>query len=82
MWKAFCPYALRHFYATTRLQNGTTRSALCENMGVTEPYLRKHYSHYLTRLATEDLTRMNSAIGIGGTLLPEGSDFTIPDVTR
>ena len=80
--KHFVPYSLRHFYATTRLQNGTTRSALCENMGVTEPYLRKHYSHYLTRLATEDLTRMNSAIGIGGTLLAEGSDFTIPDVTR
>ena len=78
--KKFVPYGIRHFYATTRLQNGTTRSALCENMGVTEPYLRKHYSHYLTRLATEDLTRMNAEIGLGGKILPEGSDFTIPDV--
>ena len=80
--KKFVPYGIRHFYATTRLQNGTTRSALCENMGVTEPYLRKHYSHYLTRLATEDLTRMNAEIGLGGKILPEGSDFTIPDVTE
>ena len=51
-------------------------------MGVTEPYLRKHYSHYLTRLATEDLMKINNEIGIGGTLIPEGEDFVIPDVTE
>jgi len=77
--KRFVPYSLRHFYATTRLQNGTSRTALCENMGVTEPYLRKHYSHYLPRLATEDLTRMRSDIGLGGKFLKEGEDFTLMD---
>jgi hypothetical protein len=51
-------------------------------MGVTEPYLRKHYSHYLTRLATEDLMKMNSDIGIGGRIIPDGEDFTVPDVTE
>ncbi len=80
--KKFLPYGIRHFYATIRLQNGTSRTALCENMGVTEPYLRKHYSHYLTRLATEDLMKMNSDIGIGGRIIPDGEDFTIPDVTE
>ena len=79
--KHFVPYSLRHLYATIRLQNGTTRSALCENMGVTEPYLRKHYSHYLTRLATADLMKMNNDIGLGGKIIPEGNDFAIPEVT-
>ena len=80
--KHFLPYGIRHLYATIRLQNGTSRTALCENMGVTEPYLRKHYSHYLTRLATEDLMKINSDIGIGGTLIPDGEDFVIPEVTE
>ncbi len=80
--KKFLPYGIRHFYATIRLQNGTSRTALCENMGVTEPYLRKHYSHYLTRLATDDLMKMNSDIGIGGRIIPDGEDFIIPDVTE
>ena len=77
--KKFVPYSLRHFYATTRLQNGTSIIALCNNMGVTEPYLRKHYSHFLTRLATDDLMKMNNEIGLGGKLIPEGEDFFIPD---
>ena len=80
--KKFVPYSIRSFYATTRLQNGTSRTALCSNMGMTEPYLRKHYSKYLIRLATEDLTRMNSEIGIGGKIIPEGEDFVIPEVTE
>ena len=50
-------------------------------MGVTEPYLRKHYSHYLTRLATADLMRMDKEMGLGGKLIPEGEDFVVPDVT-
>ena len=79
--KHLVPYALRHFYASIRLQHGTTRSALCENMGVTEPYLRKHYSHYLTRLATADLMKMDKEMGLGGKLIPEGEDFVVPDVT-
>ncbi|QNI43860.1 phage integrase family protein [Synechococcus sp. WH 8101] len=78
--KHLVPYALRHFYASIRLQNGTSRSALCENMGCTEPYLRKHYSHYLNRLATADLMRMNKDIGLGGKVIPEGEDFLVPDV--
>jgi len=78
--KHFVPYALRHFYATIRLQHGTSRSALCENMGVTEPYLRKHYSHYLTRLATADLMKMDQEIGLGGTILADGDDFQVPDL--
>ena len=45
-------------------------------------YTSQHYSHYLTRLATEDLTRMNSEIGLGGKIFPEGSDFIIPHVTE
>ena len=76
--KRLVPYSLRHLYATTRLQNGTSKQALCENMGVSEPYLRKHYSHFLTRLATADLMRMRNDIGLRGEL-KEGGDFTIPD---
>ena len=45
--KHFVPYSIRSFYATTRLQNGTSTYALCKNMGMTEPYLRKHYSKYM-----------------------------------
>lgn len=77
--KHFVPYSLRHLYATTRLQNGTSKEALCRNMGVTEPYLRKHYSHYLTRLATADLMSMRKDIGLGGEMLREGDDFTLND---
>ena len=33
--KHFVPYSLRHFYATTRIQNGTPYDILCRNMGVT-----------------------------------------------
>ena len=79
--KHLVPYGLRHFYATIRLQHGTSISALCQNLGCTEPYLRNHYSHYLNRLATADLTKMDSAIGLGGVLIPEGEDFMVPDVT-
>lgn len=79
--KAFVPYSLRHLYATLRLQHGTTRSALCENMGVTETYLRKHYSHYLTRLATADLMKMDKEIGLGAIPIAEGEDFVIPDLS-
>ena len=77
--KKFVPYSLRHFYATTRLQNGTSKEALCRNMGVTEAYLRKHYDHSLTRLATADLMRMRSDIGMGGKFLKEGEDFALLD---
>ena len=77
----FVPYGIRHFYATTRLQNGTSTYTLCENMGVTEPYLRKHYSKYLNRLATADLMKMNSEIGLGGKIIPDGDDFFIPDIS-
>tara|TARA_Y100000592_G_scaffold101081_1_gene185253 strand:+ start:1088 stop:2479 length:1392 start_codon:yes stop_codon:yes gene_type:complete len=77
--KKFVPYSLRHFYATTRLQNGTSKEALCRNMGVTEAYLRKHYDHSLTRLATADLMRMRDDIGMGGKFLKEGEDFALLD---
>ena len=76
--KKFVPYSLRHFYATTRLQNGTSMIALCNIMGVTEPYLRKHYSYFLSILATDDLMKMNNEIGLGGKLIPEGEEFFIP----
>lgn len=79
--KHFVPYSLRHLYATIRLQHGTSRTALCENMGVTEPYLRKHYSKYLTRLATADLMKMDKDIGLGGKIIPQGEDFVIPELT-
>ena len=79
--KVFQPYALRHFYATTRLQNGTSQQALCENMGVKQQYLNKHYSHYLTRLASDDLMKMNDHIGLGGKIISMGDDFTITDMT-
>ena len=80
--KHFVPYSLRHLYATTRLQHGTSRTALCENMGVTETYLRKHYSKYLTRLATADLMKMDKDIGLGGKIISRGNDFAIPEVTE
>ena len=79
--KRFQPYGLRHFYATTRLQNGTSMEALCKNMGVKQTYLNKHYSHYLTRLASDDLMKMNAHIGLGGKIIPMGDDFTISDMT-
>ena len=79
--KVFQPYALRHFYATTRLQNGTSQQALCDNMGVKQQYLNKHYSHYLTRLASDDLMKMNDHIGLGGKIISMGEDFTITDMT-
>ena len=50
-------------------------------MGVPEPYLRKHYSKYLNRLATADLMKMNSEIGLGGKIIPDGDDFFIPDIS-
>jgi len=77
--KQFVPYSLRHFYATTRLQNGTSTVALCNNMGVGEQYLKKHYSHYLTRLADADLMKMNNEIGVGAKVIPDGEDFFIPE---
>lgn len=77
--KHMTPYSLRHFYATIRLQNGTSTSALCSNMGCTETYLRKHYSHFSNRLATADLMRMNKDIGLGGRVIPEGEDFMVPE---
>jgi len=49
-------------------------------MGVTETYLRKHYSHYLTRLATADLMKMDKEIGLGATPIVDGEDFFVPDV--
>jgi len=77
--KRLVPYSLRHLYATTRLQHGTSHNALCENMGVGESYLKKHYSHFLPRLATEDLTRMRNDIGLDGRFLLEGDDFAVMD---
>ena len=50
-------------------------------MGVTEPYLRKHYSHYLSRLATADLMKMDKEIGLGAIPIAEGEDFVVRDVT-
>ena len=80
--KSFVPYSLRHLYCSIRLQNGTSIYSLSRNMGVTEPYIRKHYSHYLTRLGTEDLMRVNKEIGLGGRLIPKGEDFMVPDMTE
>jgi hypothetical protein len=77
--KRLVPYSLRHMYATTRLQHGISHNALCENMGVGESYLKVHCSHYLPRLATEDLTRMRNDIGLNGRFLREGDDFAVMD---
>ena len=78
--KPFQPYGLRHYYATTRLQNGTSQYALCKNMGVTEPYLRKHYSKYLNRLATKELMKFSKEVGLGGRIIPKGQDFLIDEI--
>ncbi len=78
--KKFQPYSLRHYYATTRLQNGTSQYALCRNMGVTEPYLRKHYSKYLTKLATKELMKFSKDIGLGGDIITDGKDFLIDEI--
>ena len=76
--KRFVPYSLRHFYATTRLQNGTNTQTLCKNMGVGETYLQKHYSHYMVRLDTDELVKINKDLGIGKKVL-SGDDFIIPE---
>jgi hypothetical protein len=47
-------------------------------MGVGEQYLKKHYSHYLTRLADADLMKMNDEIGVGK-VITNGEDFFIPE---
>ena len=80
--KHFVPYLLRHLYATTRLQHGTSRTALCENMVFKETHLRKHYSKYLTRLVTVDIMKMDNDIGLRGQLISRGGDFAIPEVTE
>tara|TARA_B100001964_G_C14098109_1_gene537979 strand:- start:277 stop:429 length:153 start_codon:yes stop_codon:yes gene_type:complete len=49
-------------------------------MGESEPYIRKNYSHYMTRHSSEDLTKINKDIGLGGRVIPDGEDFTITDV--
>jgi len=77
--KKFLPYSLRHWYCSIRLMNGTSLYGLSQNMGVSEPYIRKHYSHYMTRLSSDDLMRKNKDIGLGGRIIPEGEDFTITD---
>ena len=77
--KKFVPYSLRHWYCSIRLLNGTSLYGLSQNMGVTEPYIRKHYSHYMTRHSSEDLTKINKEIGLGGRVIPDGEDFTITD---
>ena len=43
--KKLKPYALRHFYATTRLLNGTPIGKVALNMGCKEKQIRDHYSH-------------------------------------
>lgn len=77
--KKFVPYSLRHWYCSIRLLNGTSLYGLSQNMGVTEPYIRKHYSHYMTRYSSDDLMKINKEIGLGGTIIPDGEDFTITD---
>ena len=77
--KHFVPYSLRHFYATIRKLHGTKNSSLCRNMGCTETYLERHYSHLTPLLAGDDLMRMDDTFGLGGVVIPEGEDFAIPD---
>jgi hypothetical protein len=48
-------------------------------MGMTEPYLRKHYSKYMNRLATDELLKVNRNLGIKGKVF-DGDDFIIKDV--
>ena len=74
--KHFVPYSLRHFYATTRIQNGTPYDILCRNMGVDNKYLRKHYDHSTNRQFTRELTRIKpQGVSLGGRLLKEGEDY-------
>ena len=77
--KKFVPYSLRHLYATTRLQNGTNTYDLCRNMGVQEQYLREHYDHSMSRLATSELIKFRKDLGRGGKILREGQDFALMD---
>ena len=49
-------------------------------MGVTEPYLRKHYSKYLIKLATKDLMKFSKDIGLGGEIITDGKDFLIDEI--
>ena len=62
--KHFDPSSIRYFYATKRLNNGTSTYALCKNMGMTELYLRNHYSKYMNRLATYKLLIVTLNLGI------------------
>jgi len=43
--KKLQPYALRHFYATTRLLNGSRPNRVADNMGCEGKQIKKHYSH-------------------------------------
>ena len=77
-WKELVPYSLRSLYATTRLQNGSPTYALCKNMGMSEKYLNKHYSKFLTSLATKDLIKMQKNLGITEKIF-KGDEFSIPE---
>jgi len=33
----------------------------------------------MTRHSSEDLTKINKEIGLGGRIIPEGEDFTVSD---
>ena len=77
--KHLTPYALRHLYYTIRRYNGTSIEGLSKNMGSDYTYLKKHYDHTENRLDTENLTRMNDQLGLGGKILPEGEDFMVPE---
>ena len=77
--KHLVPYSLRHFYATMRKLHGTKNSALSLNMGTGDTYLERHYSHLNPLLAADDLTRMDTSIGLSGVPIQKGDDFVLMD---
>ena len=77
--KKLVPYSVRHWYATIRKLHGVSNEVLAKNMGCSETYLERHYSHLDPVIAANDLMRMNENIGLSGVQLPEGEDFTVMD---
>ena len=47
---------------------------------VAGPYLKKHYSKYLTKLATKELMKFSKDIGLGGDIITDGKDFLIDEI--
>ena len=74
-----CDYSSRSFPELPFRPQLKENNALCENMGLGENCLKKHYAHYLPYRVTEDLTCMCNDIALDGSFLHEGDELVVID---